>query len=113
VPRELEESAMIDGAGRLTALRLVVTPLLGPAMLAVGGFAFLDSWNSLLFPLVLTTDIQMKTLAPGLLLAFAGQFKDDWGGMMAASVVMSIPVVAAFLLLQRYMRHGLEGAVKA
>jgi multiple sugar transport system permease protein len=112
VPRELEDAAMVDGAGRFASLRYVVAPVLGPAMLAVAGFAFLDSWNSLLVPLALTTSIDMKTLTPGILFAFAGEFKNDWGGMMATSLVASVPVVLVFLGLQRYMREGLEGAVK-
>jgi multiple sugar transport system permease protein len=112
VPRELEEAAMVDGASLLVALRRVVAPVLGPAMIAVGGFAFLDSWNNLLFPLVLTTSYDMKTLAPGLLFAYSGEYRDDWGGIMAASLITALPVILGFVALQRYMTRGLEGAVK-
>jgi multiple sugar transport system permease protein len=112
VPLDLEDAAMVDGAGWIATLLYVVVPLLKPAIVAVGAFAFLDAWNNLLFPLVLTTDISMKTLPPGLLLAYAGEFKSDWGGMMAASLVTSLPVIVVFIIVQRYMREGLEGALK-
>jgi multiple sugar transport system permease protein len=111
VPQEIEEAAMVDGASLLTTLRRIVAPALAPAMVAVGGFAFLDSWNNLLFPLVLTSKYDMKTLAPGLLFAYSGEYRDDWGGIMAASLVTALPVILGFAFLQRYMTRGLEGAV--
>ena len=68
---------------------------------------------NLLFPLVLVNEVEMKTLPPGMNLAFGGEFKHDWSGMMAASVIVSIPVVLVFILVQRYLVEGLtKGAVK-
>jgi multiple sugar transport system permease protein len=73
----------------------------------------MDAWNNLLFPLVLVNDIEMKTLPPGMIFAFAGQFKHDWSGMMAASTIVTVPVVIAFVMLQRFLVEGLTGgAVK-
>lgn len=112
VPRELEEAARVDGASVFVALRRVIAPVLVPAMIAVGGFAFLDAWNNLLFPLVLTTSYDMKTLAPGLLFAYSGEYRDDWGGIMAASLITAVPVILGFVAVQKYMTRGLEGAVK-
>ena len=113
VPVEIEEAAMVDGCSRLQAMYKVVLPLIIPGIVATGVFAFLDAWNNLLFPLILVNDISMKTLPPGMILAFGGEFKHDWGGMMAASTIVSLPVVAVFVLLQRYLVEGLTGgAVK-
>ncbi|WP_407305629.1 carbohydrate ABC transporter permease [Desulfosporosinus sp. SB140] len=113
VPVEVEQAAMVDGCSRMQAMRIVVLPLITPGIVATGIFAFLDAWNNLLFPLTLTNEIAMKTLPAGMVLAFAGQFKSDWGGMMAASFITTLPVLIIFILLQRYLVEGLTGgAVK-
>ena len=113
VPVEIEEAAMVDGCSRLQSMRLMVFPLIVPGIVATGVFAFLDAWNNLLFPLVLVNDVLMKTLPPGMILAFGGEFKHDWSGMMAASCLVSIPVIIVFVVLQRYLVDGLtKGAVK-
>jgi len=113
VPGEIEEAALIDGCTRVGALRRVVLPLVAPGLLAVGLFSFLDAWNNLLYPLTLATSNEVRTIPPGMLLSFLGQFKQDWGGMMAASVVITIPTTIIFVFLQRYLVQGLTaGAVK-
>lgn len=113
VPVEIEEAALVDGCSRLQAMRIMVIPLIVPGIVATAVFAFLDAWNNLLFPLVLVNDVSMKTLPPGMILAFGGEFKHDWSGMMAASVLVSIPVIVVFILVQRYLVEGLtKGAVK-
>ena len=78
VPREIEEAAWVDGCSRLQSLLRVVIFVALPGIVATGIFAFLTAWNNLLFPLTLTSSLEMKTLPPGLLLAFTGQFKADW-----------------------------------
>ncbi|MPN33474.1 Inner membrane ABC transporter permease protein YcjP [bioreactor metagenome] len=113
VPVEIEEAAMVDGCTRFQVMRKVVLPLTIPGIVSTGIFAFLDAWNNLLFPMVLTNDITMKTLPAGLVLVFTGAFKHNWGGMMAACIFSTIPVVIIFILLQRYLVDGLTGgAVK-
>ena len=113
VPIEIEEAALIDGCSRFQSMRIIVFPLILPGIVATGTFAFMDAWNNLLFPLVLVNDIEMKTLPPGMIFAFAGQFKHDWSGMMAASTIVTVPVVIAFVMLQRFLVEGLTGgAVK-
>lgn len=113
VPVEVEEAAIVDGCSRFRILFAIVCPLISPGIVAAGIFAFLDAWNNLLFPLTLVNDIAMKTLPPGMILAFGGEFKHDWSGMMATSTLVSIPVVIIFILVQRYMVEGLAGgAVK-
>jgi multiple sugar transport system permease protein len=113
VPKEIEESAHIDGCSRLQIITRIVFPLTVPGIAATCIYTFLDSWNNLLFPMMLTNKPSMKTLPPGMVLAYVGQYKHDWGGMMAASVIVSIPVVLAFVLVQRYFIEGLtRGALK-
>jgi multiple sugar transport system permease protein len=113
VPVEIEEAALIDGCHRLQALWLVVIPSVIPGLMAVALFSFLEAWNNLLYPLTLATSNTVRTIPPGMLLSFLGQFKQDWGGMMAASVVVTIPTTIVFIFLQRYLVQGLTaGAVK-
>ncbi len=113
VPREIEEAAWVDGCSRLQSLLRVVTFVSLPGIVATGVFAFLSAWNNLLFPLTLTSSMGMKTLPPGLLLAFTGQFKADWAGMMAAATITTAPVVLGFAVVQRYLVEGLtKGAVR-
>jgi len=113
VPLEIEEAAMMDGCGRVGAMFRVVLPLATPGIVATGIFAFLDAWNNLLFPLTLVTEIEMKTLPPGMILYFTGQLRTDWGGMMATSFLTTLPIVLIFALVQRYLVAGLtSGAVK-
>jgi multiple sugar transport system permease protein len=113
VPRELDEAAIIDGCSRLGVLKRVILPLISPGVLATAVFAFLDAWNNLLFPMTLTTDVSMKTLPPGMVMAFGGEFKHDWSGMMAASIMVALPVVLLFVSLRKYLVEGLTtGSVK-
>ncbi len=113
VPRELDDAGRIDGCSRIQILTRVIIPVILPAVIAVACFAFLDAWNNLLFPMSLVNKITMKTLPAGMPIMFAGDFKHDWGGMMATSVLVSLPVVLMFVFLQRYMVEGLTaGSVK-
>jgi multiple sugar transport system permease protein len=113
VPREIEEAAWVDGCSRAQSLVRVVMFVALPGIVATGVFAFLNAWNNLLFPLTLTSSMDMKTLPPGLLLAFTGQFKEDWAGMMAAATITTAPVVVGFAVVQRFLVEGLtKGAVR-
>lgn len=112
VPREIEEAARVDGYPRVQILLRVVLPLTLPGLFTTATFVFMESWNNLIYPLTLITDINKQTLPGGLLLSFTGQFKTDWGGMMAASTITSIPLMIGFFLIQRSMVRGLTaGAV--
>lgn len=112
VPREVEEAARVDGYPRFQILLRVIVPLTLPGLFTTGTFVFMESWNNLIYPLTLITDISKQTLPSGLLLSFTGQFKTDWGGMMAASTITSIPLMVGFFLIQRSMVRGLTaGAV--
>jgi multiple sugar transport system permease protein len=111
IPRELEEAAMVDGSGPVGALLRVVVPAAIPGIIAVGVFAFITAWGEVLFASVLTNE-QTRTLAIGLQ-GYATQSNVYWNQLMAASVVVSIPVLVGFLSLQRFFVRGLTaGAVK-
>jgi multiple sugar transport system permease protein len=112
MPLEIEEAARVDGCGPYGILFRIVLPVLAPAIAAVAMFAFILSWNEFLFPLLITKDLASRTISVGL--AF---FIDDsgvkWGPLMAASVLMGLPPIAAFSWAQKYIVKGLsEGAVK-
>ncbi|NJL94432.1 MAG: carbohydrate ABC transporter permease [Anaerolineae bacterium] len=114
IPFELEEAALIDGAGRLRSIWQVVVPLCLPGIVSVAVYTFMLSWNDFVFALTLMSQDDMRTLPVGVNLSYIGQFQNDWSGMMALSTVASLPVVIMFILLQRFMIAGLTaGALKA
>jgi multiple sugar transport system permease protein len=111
IPEGLDEAALVDGCGPLGALFRVVIPASLPGIVAVAIYAFMTAWSEVLFASVMTNDTT-RTLAVGLR-AYATQTDVYWNQVMAASLVVSVPVVAGFLLLQRYLVAGLTaGAVK-
>jgi len=111
IPHELDEAAKVDGSGPMGALWHVVLPAARPGLIAVAIYSFMTSWGEVLFASVMTTD-ENRTLAVGLQL-YSTQTNVYWNQIMAASLVVSIPIVVAFLLLQRNFVAGLTaGAVK-
>jgi multiple sugar transport system permease protein len=112
VPAELEEAAMVDGCSRLRAFLAVTLPLLRPALVAVGSFAFIGSWNNFLFALMFISQQDRFTIPVGLSYTI-GEYNVDFGALAAGGVVAAIPVVLVFALIQRYLVQGLSaGAVK-
>jgi ABC-type glycerol-3-phosphate transport system permease component len=112
IPREIEEAARVDGYSRMGILFRVVVPMSVPGILTTGVFVFINSWNNLLYPLTLMSTNTKQTLPAGLLQSFTGTFKTDWGGMMAAAVITSLPLIIAFFAVQRSMVKGMTaGAV--
>ncbi len=112
IPLELEEAAIIDGASRLRILFRVTLPLSLPGLVAVVIYAFVTTWNEFILALSLALDSKVKTLPIGLS-EFSTEFNTDWGAVMAASVVMTLPIVILFLAMQRMFVGGLTaGAVK-
>ncbi|MER7205528.1 carbohydrate ABC transporter permease [Streptosporangium sp. NPDC000239] len=112
VPRSLEEAAWIDGASRFTTFWKVLFPLVAPGLVATSIFTFITAWNEFVFALTLISDQGSYTM-PVALRYFVSQRSVDWGGIMAASTLMTIPVIIFFLLVQRRMVSGLvAGAVK-
>jgi multiple sugar transport system permease protein len=111
IPRELDEAAMVDGSGPMGALFRVILPSARPGIVAVGIYSFMTSWGEVLFASVLTNG-NSQTLAVGLQ-QYSTQTNVYWNQIMAASLVVSIPVVVAFLIVQRQFVAGLTaGAVK-
>jgi len=111
IPRELDEAAMVDGCGPMGALWRVVLPAARPGVIAVLIYSFMTSWGEVLFASVMTTDVN-RTLAVGLR-EYSTQTNVYWNQIMAASLVVSVPVVVGFLLAQRHFVAGVTaGAVK-
>jgi len=112
IPEELEEAAMIDGATRFGAFTRVVLPLAAPGVLAAALYAFTQAWNEFLYALVFITDGQLRTLPVGLASFITGDVY-GWGYLMAGAVLTTLPVIAAYIYLQKYMVEGLTaGSVK-
>ena len=112
IPEELEEAAMIDGATRFGAFWRVVLPLSAPGVMAAGLYAFTQSWNEFLYALVFITDVKLRTLPVGLSTFITGDVY-GWGYLMAGAVLTTLPVIAAYIYLQKYMVEGLTaGSVK-
>ncbi|MFF0793138.1 carbohydrate ABC transporter permease [Streptomyces spiralis] len=112
VPKELEESAMVDGCTRAQAFRRVILPLLAPGLMSTSLFGFITAWNEFPLVLVLNKEAHAQTL-PLWLSSFQTVFGDDWGATMAASSLFALPILILFVFLQRRAVSGLTaGAVK-
>ena len=113
VPKEIEEAAYVDGAGRNRILFSVITPLVKPGMLAVGIYAFLQTWDDYLHAATLIQSDNLRTLSIGISLRYLGELSYDWSLINAISVIGTIPMVLVFFFFQKYMVKGLvAGAVK-
>jgi multiple sugar transport system permease protein len=113
IPRELEEAAAVDGAGRLRILASVVFPLLRPGLVATALFTFISSWNEFLFALVLIQDPRKVTLSLTLSRFVGAEGQVQLGALAAGSLLATIPSLAFFLVIQRRLTSGLlTGAVK-
>lgn len=111
VPRELDDAAKVDGCGPVRLLVSVLVPAARPVIVAVSIFSFMLAWGEVLFASVLT-DERTRTVSVGLQ-SYAGEANVYWNQVMAASLVVSAPIVIAFLLLQRHITAGITaGAVK-
>jgi multiple sugar transport system permease protein len=105
VPKELEDAMRMDGAGHLRILFGLMIPLSLPAIAALGIFKFMFTWNSLIGPLIFLTSREKFTVTLGLAM-FQGQYETRWALLMAATVVALIPIIAVFLIGQRYFIQG-------
>jgi multiple sugar transport system permease protein len=113
IPVQLEQAARIDGASRFRAFLLIVMPLSSPGIIATAIYSFILAWNEYVYALTFLNDQSKLTLPVGLQRFFT-EYATNWPGLMAASFIMSVPVVALFLVLQKYFVRALtEGAVKS
>ena len=107
VPRELEDAARIDGAGAWRIFWSVSLPLAKPALATLGLFAFIEAWKNLLWPLIATRSMDMRTVEVGIA-SFHGMFVTNWPYQMAAAVTAVVPLVILFFLAQRYFVRGIQ-----
>jgi ABC-type glycerol-3-phosphate transport system permease component len=112
IPRELEEAAQIDGATQLGAFLQITLPLAAPGILATAAYAFFMAWQDFMFALAFMSSNDMRTLPLGVL-GYIGEHQTDWGKLMAASVLLMVPIFVIFAAVQRQFISGLtRGAVK-
>lgn len=107
LPREVEEAAFIDGAGYIRIFFRIGIHLARPALATLFIFAFMQSWNNFLWPLIITSDTQMMTLPLGLS-ALQGRYTTDWNVLMAGTVISTVPVLAVYVFAQKYIIQGLS-----
>jgi len=107
LPREVEEAAFVDGAGYIRIFFTIAIALARPAMATLAVFAFMASWNSFLWPLIITSDRSMMTLPLGLSF-LQGRYTTDWNVLMAGTVLATLPIIAVYVFAQRYIIQGLS-----
>jgi trehalose/maltose transport system permease protein len=114
LPKELEEAAIMDGCGPLRIIFEVFMPLLAPAMVSTGLLAFIGAWNEFLFALTFVSEDSQRTVPVSIsLISGATAFEIPWGSIMAASVIVTVPLVLLVLVFQKKIVSGLTaGAVK-
>lgn len=114
IPIELEEAAIVDGASTWTIIRRVFVPIMGPSLATTGMLAFIGAWNEFMFALTFVIDTQKRTV-PVAIAMFQGssQYELPWGSIMAASVIVTLPIIVIVLIFQKRIVGGLtSGAVK-
>jgi trehalose/maltose transport system permease protein len=114
LPKEIEEAAIVDGAKPFTIITKVFLPLMGPALATTGLLAFIAAWNEFLFALTFTLSTEMRTVPVAIaLISGASSHELPWGNIMAASVIVTVPLIVLVLIFQRRIVSGLTaGAVK-
>ena len=114
LPKEIEEAAMMDGLGVFTLIFRIFMPLLWPAMVATGLLAFIAAWNEFLFALTFTISTEQRTVPVAIALVSAGNgYEAPWGAIMAASVIVTLPLIGLVVYFQRQIVAGLTaGSVK-
>ncbi|MCE0504002.1 MULTISPECIES: carbohydrate ABC transporter permease [unclassified Roseivivax] len=113
VPKDLESAALVDGATRMGAFRDVILPQLLPGIISTALFTFILSWNEYLYALVLVNSDAVAPLTTGVMSMLISAFNIEWSLLMAASVMMSLPLIVVFAFLQSYLTSGFgAGGVK-
>lgn len=110
LPKEVLEAAELDGCGHLRRLTRFVLPMAKPAVVTVALIAVIDEWNDFIWPLLVTNSLQMRTLPIGLMFLKETEGVDQWGPIMAGTVLVVLPMLLLFLFAQRYIIAGLAGA---
>ena len=107
IPLDYDEAALVDGASYLQIYSRVVLPMAKPVLCSVGVFAFMNTWNDFMGPLLYLDKDKLKTISLGLQ-NFIGQYTSSWNLLMAASTVAIIPMIVIFFLAQRYFIEGIS-----
>lgn len=105
LPKDLEEAARIDGLNEFQIFLKIMLPLSKPSMISLGIFTLMNSWNDLLYPLIMTTSAKMRTLPSGLAL-FSGQNISFYGPVMAGTVISMLPLLIIYIFAQKYFVQG-------
>ncbi len=112
LPTDLESAARLDGCSEFQIYRKIILPLIKPGLVVLGVFTFMNQWTSYLWPLIVSTKVEMKTVTVGVA-SLKSQFTSDWGVISAASLMSMLPLVLVFIFLQRYFIAGsIAGALK-
>jgi ABC-type glycerol-3-phosphate transport system permease component len=112
IPVEIEEAARVDGCTELQVMGKVILPIAAPGVVTAGVFSFVLSWQEYIFALLYTTTERAQT-APVLMFYLLGQHQIDYARLMAAAVLLSVPIAVPFAVIQRIYRSGLtEGGLK-
>jgi putative chitobiose transport system permease protein len=111
VPKELEESAFIDGCSLFQIWYYILIPLTKPALVTLAVFSFVSSWSDFLWPLIILKDIEKYTLPLGISYLM-GAFSSNWRLIAAGSIITIIPIIILFIVLQKFFINTTEGAVK-
>ena len=106
LPREVEEAAFVDGAGYVRIFFTIGLQLARPAIATLAVFSFMASWNSFLWPLIITSNQSMMTLPVGLSF-LNGRYTTDWNVLMAGAVIGTVPIIAVYVFAQKYIIQGL------
>jgi len=106
IPVELEEAAFVDGAGLFTIYWSIILPLAKPALATLAIFTFIGAWNDFVWPMIVTSDISMRTLPVGIMI-FQGRYTTEYGATMATAAVCSVPTIFAFLFFQKRITEGI------
>ncbi len=113
IPQDLESAALVDGASRMGAFFDVILPQLLPGIISTALFTFILSWNEYLYALVLVNSDDARPLTTGVMNMLVSSFNIEWSLLMAASVMMSVPLIIVFAFLQSYLTRGFgAGGVK-
>jgi raffinose/stachyose/melibiose transport system permease protein len=112
IPREIDEAAALDGCGYVRFIFTMIIPQMKPALATFGVFGFVAAWNNLILPLVMLSDPNLWPVTRGLF-AFFGQYSSQWPVVAAATVIVAIPILIVFVILQRQLVEGVAGGAAA
>ena len=109
LPKELEDAALMDGAGHVRIFFQIVLPLIRPVLATLGVLAFMGSWNNFLWPLIIIRSPELMTLPLGLA-TLRGQYTNPWEVVMAGSIISILPMALLYLVAQKYVVQGVASA---